>query len=97
MKNLHRVGPSSFTYTLAYSKSNQTAADRPENVKPLEGIAGEALQAWLTTSGIVTVQYSDRSGKAVTLENPSPLLPCEISFESAPNLPGCRRCFLLTR
>lgn len=53
MKNLHRVGPSSFTYTLAYSKSNQTAADRPENVKPLKGIAGEALQAWLTASGIV--------------------------------------------
>ena len=53
MKNLHRVGPSSFTYTLAYSKSNQTAADRPENVKPLAGIAGEALQAWLTASGIV--------------------------------------------
>lgn len=53
MKNLHRVGPCSFTYTLAYSKSNQTAADRPENVKPLEGIAGEALQTWLTASGIV--------------------------------------------
>ena len=52
MKNLRRLGPSSFTYTLAYSKSNQTAAERPENVKPLEGIAGEALQAWLTVSGI---------------------------------------------
>ncbi|HCE28713.1 MAG TPA: integrase [Comamonadaceae bacterium] len=52
MKNLRRHGPDSFTYTLAYSKSNQTAADRPENVKPLEGIAGVALQAWLTASGI---------------------------------------------
>ena len=52
MKNLRRLGPSSFTYTLSYSKSNQTAADRPENVKPLEGIAGEALQSWLTASGI---------------------------------------------
>ncbi|MBX3633170.1 MAG: site-specific integrase [Simplicispira sp.] len=52
MKNLRRRGPSSFTYTLAYSKSNQTAADRPENVKPLEGLAGEALQVWLTASGI---------------------------------------------
>jgi len=52
MKNLRRQGPASFTYTLAYSKSNQTAADRPENLKPLEGIAGEALQAWLSASGI---------------------------------------------
>lgn len=52
MKNLRRQGPSSFSYTLAYSKSNQTAADRPENVKPLEGMAGEALQAWLMASGI---------------------------------------------
>lgn len=52
MKNLRRQGPASFTYTLVYSKSNQTAADRPENVKPLEGIAGEALQAWLAASGI---------------------------------------------
>lgn len=52
MKNLRRQGPASFTYTLAYSKSNQTAAHRPENVKPVEGIAGEALQAWLIASGI---------------------------------------------
>ena len=53
MKNLRSHGPDSFSYTLAYSKSNQTAADRPENVKPLDGIAGEALQTWLTASGIV--------------------------------------------
>ena len=68
MKNLHRVGPNSFTYTLAYSKST----------------------SW-------TMQYLDKSGKADTLVNPSPLLLCEILFESWQNLPGSRRCFLRTR
>lgn len=52
MKLLRRNGPASFTYTLAHSKTNQNAADRPENHKPIEGIAGEALQAWLAASGI---------------------------------------------
>ncbi|MBB6558572.1 integrase [Acidovorax soli] len=52
MKHLRRNGPASFTYTLAHSKTNQNAADRPENHKPIEGIAGEALQAWLAASGI---------------------------------------------
>lgn len=52
MKHLRRRGQASFTYTLAYSKNNQTGADRPENIKPLEGIAGEALSAWLEASGI---------------------------------------------
>lgn len=50
MKHLRRAGPHSFTYTLHHSKSNQSATDRPENHKPLEGMAGEALQAWLDAS-----------------------------------------------
>ncbi|GAA6119326.1 tyrosine-type recombinase/integrase [Acidovorax sp. FG27] len=52
MKNLRRGGDGSFTYALQHSKSNQAAADRPENYKPLEGMAGEALQAWLEVAGI---------------------------------------------
>jgi integrase len=52
MKSLRKTGPTSFTYALTHSKTNQSAADRPENYKPLEGLAAEALQAWLTASGI---------------------------------------------
>jgi integrase len=52
MKHLRKTGPSSFTYALAYNKTNQAAADRPENYKPLEGMAADALQAWLSASAI---------------------------------------------
>jgi integrase len=52
MKHLRRNGPRSFTYVLAHSKTNQNAADRPENYKPIEGVAGEALQAWLAATCI---------------------------------------------
>lgn len=49
---LKRVGPTDFIYTLAYSKTNQAGVDRPENAKPVVGIAGQALEAWLQASGI---------------------------------------------
>ena len=52
MKHLRRHGVSSFTFVLAHSKTNQHAADRPENYKPIEGMAGEALQAWLEAARI---------------------------------------------
>lgn len=52
MQHLRKNGPTSFTYTLAYSKTNQAAVDRPENHKPIEGMAGEALQTWLNAAGI---------------------------------------------
>ena len=52
MKSLRKTGPASFTYALTHSKTNQSAADRPENYKPLEGLAAEALQAWLKASDI---------------------------------------------
>lgn len=52
MKSLRKTGPASFTYALTHSKTNQSAVDRPENYKPLEGLAAEALQAWLKASGI---------------------------------------------
>ncbi|WP_199173417.1 hypothetical protein [Acidovorax sp. 56] len=52
MKSLRKTRPASFTYALTHSKTNQSAADRPENYKPLEGLAAEALQAWLKASGI---------------------------------------------
>lgn len=52
MKFLKRVGPTDFIYTLAYSKTNQAGVDRPENDKPVLGMAAEALQAWLDASKI---------------------------------------------
>jgi integrase len=52
MKFLKRVS-GGFIYTLAYSKTNQTGQQRPENEKPLLGTAGTALNAWLDASGII--------------------------------------------
>lgn len=52
MKFLKRV-PHGFTYTLAYSKTNQAGHERPENDKPLFGSAATAMTAWLQASGIL--------------------------------------------
>jgi len=52
MKFLKRVSDG-FTYTLAYSKTNQAGVQRPENDKPLLGAAAAALTLWLEASGIV--------------------------------------------
>lgn len=51
MKFLKRVSQG-FTYTLAYSKTNQAGTQRPENEKPLLGAAAVALSAWLEASQI---------------------------------------------
>jgi len=52
MKFLKKLGPGQFSYELAYSKTNQSGADRPENHKPVAGAAGQALQTWLDASRI---------------------------------------------
>lgn len=52
IKFLKRV-PDGFTYTLAYSKTNQAGRERPENEKPLLGSAATAMNVWLQVSGIV--------------------------------------------
>lgn len=41
-----------FVYTLAYSKTNQSGTQRPENEKPLLGAAAAALSAWLEAAKI---------------------------------------------
>lgn len=51
MKFLKRISEG-FIYTLAYSKTNQSGAQRPENEKPLLGAAGMALSSWLEASKI---------------------------------------------
>ncbi|MDR7377095.1 integrase [Rhodoferax ferrireducens] len=53
MQFLKRI-PDGFSYTLAFSKTNQSGADQPENTKPVLGPAADALEAWLQTSGITS-------------------------------------------
>ena len=48
----HPRGRREYSYTLAYSKTNQSGADRPENRKPIVGAAGSALTAWIQAAGI---------------------------------------------
>lgn len=52
MKFLKKTGPGEFSYELAFSKTNQSGVDRPENHKPVLGAAGAALEDWLLISGI---------------------------------------------
>lgn len=52
MKMLKRVPPDGYIYELTVSKTNQSGADRPENFKPVAGIAAAALDQWLEASGI---------------------------------------------
>lgn len=52
MKFLKRLGPGEYSYELAFSKTNQSGVDRPENHKPVLGEAGAALEDWLSATGI---------------------------------------------
>ena len=52
MKFLKRLAPGEFSYELAFSKTNQSGVDRPENHKPVLGAAGAAIEDWLSASGI---------------------------------------------
>ena len=70
MRHLRRVGSDAFVYTLAFSKTNQFAADRPENQNPIEGKAAEALKAWLAAADIVDGSIFRRVLKSGTLGGP---------------------------
>jgi len=52
--NLRLVEPAVFLYTLTHSKTNQAGVERPQDTKPLVGVAGEAMAAWLAASGITS-------------------------------------------
>ena len=43
-----------FTYTVGLSKTNQTGEPRPEDQKPIAGIAAHALEAWIQASSVST-------------------------------------------
>nr|WP_315429666.1 site-specific integrase [uncultured Albidiferax sp.] len=53
MQFLKRI-PDGFSYTLAFSKSNQSGTDQPENTKPILGPAAQALEVWLQLGGITS-------------------------------------------
>lgn len=53
MKFLKRLAPGAFSFELAFSKTNQSGIDRPDNHKPVFGPAGAALEDWLKASGII--------------------------------------------
>ncbi|MBP9738046.1 MAG: site-specific integrase [Rhodoferax sp.] len=69
---LKRVGPTDFLYTLAYSKTNQSGVDQPENGKPVLGTAGLALHDWLEVSAITSgaifrrIRKGDHLGEALS-------------------------------
>lgn len=54
MEDLMPTGIDTYVYRLRLSKTNQEGHDRPENDKPVIGLAGQALGAWLRASGITT-------------------------------------------
>lgn len=49
---LERHPDGRYTFVLGRSKTNQTARLRPQDAKPIEGLAAAALTRWLETSGI---------------------------------------------
>lgn len=52
MKFLRPIGSDGYLYLLTHSKTNQSGHDRPEDQKPVMGVAATALNAWLAASSI---------------------------------------------
>lgn len=51
---LLKSGPEgTYIYHLAHSKTNQSGQERPEDYKPVTGLAALALREWLASAGIV--------------------------------------------
>jgi site-specific recombinase XerC len=47
LENVRRDGQGGLVLVLGKSKTNQSGARRPENIKPIVGKAAAALEAWL--------------------------------------------------
>lgn len=52
VEDLQRAPNGGFLFVLGHSKTNQSGAMRPEDVKPVMGQAAQALQAWLNAAQI---------------------------------------------
>ncbi len=70
LENTRKVGERAWVYTLAHAKANQAGADRPENDKPIVGVAADALEAWLAASGIRSGAIFRRIRKGTTVGEP---------------------------
>lgn len=70
LENTHKVGERAWVYRLTHAKANQAGADRPENDKPIVGVAAEALEAWLAGSGIRSGPIFRRIRKGTTVGEP---------------------------
>lgn len=72
VENLRRVGERAYAFTLGHSKTNQAGRERTDDVKPVLGVAADALQAWLQASGIRSgpifrrIRRGDRLGEALS-------------------------------
>lgn len=55
MEQLQKIDDRTYLYRLAHSKTDQAGtAENAEAVKPVVGLAAEALTAWLTASGVTS-------------------------------------------
>lgn len=52
LRNVIKVGEQAYVYRLHQSKTNQSGRARPENDKPIVGVAAQALERWLQASQI---------------------------------------------
>ena len=76
MRFLKRV-PEGFTYTLTYSKTNQTGIHRPENDKPLLGAAAAALSEWLMAAGCWYCRWPDFQASAQRRKSRNSTIACQ--------------------
>jgi len=69
MENVRRVGPRAFSFTLLYSKTNQSGSQRADSEKPIVDAAADALTAWIARAGLVEgaifrrIRRGDRLGE----------------------------------
>ncbi|WP_353506326.1 site-specific integrase [Variovorax davisae] len=63
-ENLRLADEGGYQYTLANSKTNHTGKLKPEDTKPVMGMAAEAMEAWLNASGITSGPLFRRINKA---------------------------------
>jgi len=70
LENTRKVGQHRWIYTLAHSKTNQAGVDRPENDKPIVGVAAQALEDWLAASGIRSGALFRRIRKGTSAAEP---------------------------
>jgi hypothetical protein len=79
MQFLKRVEPDGYIYDLAFSKTNQSGVDQPENHKPVAGIAGmKRLPSGCRSARSLQGQFLEESARAAILARRSPLPLSEI-------------------